>query len=157
MASNRWPFFILAVLGATRVYSPVSTLHQRRVLLSVPDPERLPPLHTEHLADLPLDVPFGLFVFQVHSLMALDSQTEQLVIQPVPVARLGHVYTHDARALGTGHVEVHAKMRRPVAICLGRVREGPGARPLVGGGFTVGGDFPGRTEEGATLGGRLYP
>lgn len=135
--------------GSLRRNGTVSWLYSGRsrcVLLgTLENLTGLPPLHPEHLGDLALDVPLGLLVFQVDRLVALDGQTEQLVLQPVPVARLGHVHAHDARALGPCHVEVHSKVRRPVSVGLGRVREGSGARPLVGGGFAEGLDLPGRT------------
>ncbi len=53
--------------------------------------------------------------------MPFDGQAEQLVLQPIPVARLGHMHSHDARSVRARDVEVHPEMRRAEAVCLGGV------------------------------------
>lgn len=67
--------------------------------------------------------------------MALDAEAQDLVFERPRPAGLprpaGHVDGDDAAALGPLDVEVHAQVRGAEAVDLGRVRERPGARPLV--------------------------
>jgi hypothetical protein len=53
--------------------------------------------------------------------MPFDSQTEQVIFQPIPIARLRHMHSHHAYSVRPGDVEVHAEMRRAEAVCFGGV------------------------------------
>lgn len=105
------------------------------------------PLHAKHLRGLALDSSLSCLIFQKHRLVALDIQTQQLILEaPIPIPRPRHVHIHHASPTRPLDIEMHAKMCGAELIHLVAIRQRPRPRPLIRRRLPVRLDLPRRAQ-----------
>lgn len=100
------------------------------------------PLNAKHLGRLALQTSLSSFVLEKDSLLALDIQTQEFILQTISTPRPCHMHVDHAHARGPLDIEMHAEMGGPEFIHFIAVRQWAGAGPFVRRRFSVRLDLP---------------
>lgn len=113
-------------------------------------------MHAKHFRGFTLYTSLGSLILKEDGLVALDIQTQQLILQrAIAIPRPRHVNINHADPTGTLDIEMHAEMRGSELVDLFAIGQRPRARPFIRGRLPVRFDLARRAQKRAALGTRL--